>query len=146
MRSSVRAPPSLAGADLAALPVPYRGDLALWARWLRYCTESGASRQVSKVVTQALQYHPTAPGLWTFAAAWEFEHNLNAASARSLMQQALRMCKHAEVLWHEYYRMELLYALRLRERRRTLGIENARADAGECTRAPRACAGAGYVP
>lgn len=76
-------------------------------------------------MTKALQYHPTAPGLWTFAAAWEFERNLNAAAARALMQQALRMCKHVGALWHEYFRMELLYALRLRERRRTLGIDDA---------------------
>lgn len=78
---------------------------------------------MSRSLTKALQLHPTAASLWTYAAAWEFEHNLNAAAARALMQRGIRMCKDsAPSLWHEYFRMELLYALRLRERRRVLGI------------------------
>lgn len=80
---------------------------------------------MSRALTKALQLHPTAPSLWTYAAAWEFEHNLNASAARALMQRGLRMCKDTPALWHEYFRMELLYAMRLRERRRVLGIEDA---------------------
>ena len=61
-----------------------------------------------------------------YAAAWEFEANANATAARALMQRGLRMCKgDAPGLWHEYFRLELLYALRLRERRRVLGIMDA---------------------
>ena len=45
-----------------------------------------------QVLTKALQLHPTAAGLWSYAAAWEFEHNANAAAARALMQRGLRMC------------------------------------------------------
>jgi hypothetical protein len=99
-----------------------RGDLGLWARWLAFCQSSRSSRQMSKVLARALQLHPTSPALWTRAAAWEFEHNSNAGAARSLMQRGLRMCKESPGLWHEYFRMELLYALRLRARREVLGI------------------------
>lgn len=80
---------------------------------------------MSRALTKALQLHPNAPGLWTYAAAWEFEHNLNTTAARALMQRGLRMCKDAPGLWHEYFRCELLYAMRLRERRRVLGIADA---------------------
>ena len=146
------------------LPLPSRrGDLDLWSRWLRFCQRSRSHKQMSKVLTKALQLHSGCAPLWTYAAAWEFEHNLNAAAARALMQRGLRMCKHAPQvgwtgqggrgmcggsgrwpalpcaaspspsappptppsppqLWHEYFRLELLYALRLRERRRVLGI------------------------
>jgi hypothetical protein len=99
-----------------------RGDLDLWSRWLRFCQQTGSNRQMSKVLTKALQLHSGCAALWTYAAAWEFEHNLNAAAARALMQRGLRMCKDTPGLWHEYFRMELLYALRLRERRCVLGI------------------------
>ena len=60
--------------------------------------------------------------------------NANAAPARALMQQGLRNCKGSRELWLEYFRMELLYCLRLRARRQVLGIddpagERAQADA-----------------
>ncbi|GAB4819004.1 hypothetical protein N2152v2_006050 [Parachlorella kessleri] len=111
----------------------FRGDLGLWSRWLAFCQRTGSSRQMSRALTKALQLHPTAPALWTYAAAWEFEHNLNAAAARALMQRGLRMCKDAPALWHEYFRMELLYAMRLRERRRVLGIDDVSLGNGQPT-------------
>jgi hypothetical protein len=53
----------------------------------------------------------------------EFEHNGNAAAARALLQQGLRMCKGSQQLWAEYLRMELLYVHKLRARRQVLGLE-----------------------
>lgn len=75
-------------------PLP-RGDLDLWSRWLRFCQRTRSSKQMSKVLTKALQLQSGCAALWTYAAAWEFESNLNAAAARALMQRGLRMCKHA---------------------------------------------------
>lgn len=104
----------------------FRGDLSLWSRWVQFCQYSKSSRQMSRVLTRALQLHPTCAALWTYAAAWEFEHNLNATAARALMQRGLRMCKDNPALWHEYFRMELLYAARLAARREVLGLSVAR--------------------
>ena len=73
-------------------------------------------------MTKALQLHPREPSLWVYAAAWEFEHNRNAAASRALMQRGLRMCPDSPELWAEYFRMELLYAHMLRARREILGI------------------------
>lgn len=111
----------------------FRGDLALWSQWLRFCQRSKSTRQMSRVLTRALQLHPTVPSLWTYAAAWEFEHNGNAVAARALMQRGLRMCKEAPAMWHEYFRMELLYAARLVARRQVLGLalDNGNAAEGE---------------
>lgn len=69
---------------------------------------------MQKVLTKALRLHPMVPGLWIYAAAWEFEHNTNIAAARALMQRGLRMCPQSEKLWLEYFRMELVYAERLK--------------------------------
>jgi len=77
---------------------------------------------VLQVVTKALQLHPREPSLWVYAAAWEFEHNRNAAASRTLMQRGLRMCPGSAELWAEYFRMELLYAHTLCKRREILGI------------------------
>ncbi|KAK9837160.1 hypothetical protein WJX81_007266 [Elliptochloris bilobata] len=104
----------------------FRGDLALWHSWLQFCKDSRSARQMSKVLTKALQLHPTAAGLWIYAAAWEVEHNRNVAAARALMQRGLRMCKGDVQLWVEYFRLELLYAHMLRARRKVLGIDAAR--------------------
>lgn len=76
-----------------------------------------------QVLTKALQLHPAASGLWSYAASWEFEHNSNAAAARTLMQRGLRMCKGSRQLWLEYFRMELMYARKLRKRRHILGLD-----------------------
>jgi len=100
----------------------FRGDLSLWSRWLKFCQDSKSTRQMSRVLTRALQLHPNCASLWTYAAAWEFEHNANAVAARALMQRGIRMCKDTPSLWHEYFRMELLYAARLVARRQVLGL------------------------
>lgn len=74
-------------------------------QWLEYCKSSGSGRRLSRVAARALQIHPDEPGLWIYAAAWEFEHNANAAAARALMQQGLRMCQDSPKLWTEYLNM-----------------------------------------
>lgn len=109
----------------------FHGDVALWASWLQFCHASGSARQMSRVLSRALRLHPTVSALWTYAAAWEFEHNLDTGAARALMQRGLRLCSGgaaAELLWHEYFRLELLYAARLRKRRRVLGVDGMGAD------------------
>ncbi|RVX07994.1 U3 small nucleolar RNA-associated protein 6-like [Vitis vinifera] len=61
------------------------------------------------------------PGVWIYAAAWEFDHNLNATAARALMQSGLRVCPTSEDLWVEYLRMELTYLNKLKARKVALG-------------------------
>lgn len=68
----------------------FRGDLRLWMRyieWQRASTQGGA-KALSKTLSKALQLHPTSAGLWSYAAAWEFEHNGNP-QARALSYSAL---------------------------------------------------------
>ncbi len=66
---------------------------------------------------------PNEPGLWAYAAAWEFEHNLDAGAARALMQAGLRNCPSSEDLWVDYVRLELAYAHKLYARRKVMGID-----------------------
>ncbi|KAM3366628.1 hypothetical protein ACQJBY_015798 [Aegilops geniculata] len=74
-----------------------------------------------QVMAQAIRYHPKVPGLWMYAAAWEFDQNLNVAAARALMQSGLRSCPESEDMWIEYLRMELTYLNKLKARKVALG-------------------------
>lgn len=72
---------------------------------------------------RAIQYHPNNASLWIMAATWENEHNANMAAARILLQRALRLMPENQQLWHEYFRLELLYIEKIKLRRRILGID-----------------------
>lgn len=74
-----------------------------------------------QVLAQVIRFHPKAPGVWIYAAAWEFEHNLNVMAARALMQSGLRVCPTSGDLWVEYLRMELTYLNKLKARKVALG-------------------------
>lgn len=76
------------------------------------------------MLAQAIRFHPNVPGLWIYAAAWEFDQNLNVAAARAHMQRALRACPKSEDLWVEYLRMELTYINKLKARKVALGEDN----------------------
>lgn len=99
------------------------GDLRLWMAYFEFCKKSKANKLMSKALTRCLQLHPNEPGIWSYAASWEFESNHNVEAARSLMLRGLRTCKHSVDLWLEYFKMELLYAMKLRKRRQILGLE-----------------------
>ncbi|XP_022716123.1 U3 small nucleolar RNA-associated protein 6 homolog [Durio zibethinus] len=113
----------------------YKGDIELWFRYLEFCRQRKNGR-MKKVLAQVIRFHPKVPGVWIYAAAWEFDHNLNVAAARALMQSALRMCPNSEDLWVEYLRMELTYLNKLKARKVALGEDKGtlardQKDAGE---------------
>ena len=72
-------------------------------------------------MAQVIRFHPKVAEVWIYAAAWEFDRNLNVAAARALMQNGLRVCPNSEDLWVEYLRMELTYLNKLKVRRVALG-------------------------
>ncbi|EFJ19658.1 hypothetical protein SELMODRAFT_419083 [Selaginella moellendorffii] len=108
----------------------FGSDMSLWLKFLEYCRKH-SPKQMRRVLARALQLHPNIPGLWMYAASWDFEHNLDVSAARALMQRGLRMCPHSEDLWLEYFRMELSYAQKLKSRMLVLGIESEEIDAGK---------------
>lgn len=85
-----------------------------------------------QALAKLIRFHPKVPGVWIYAAAWEFDHNLNVAAARALMQEGLRVLPNSGDLWVEYLRMELTYINKLMARKVALGE-----DEGTLTRDPR---------
>ena len=130
----------------------FRGDLRLWTKYFAFCRDTNSTRSLDKVrltpfcrsshswcaseavfnltgdclqaLTQALQLHPHVPGLWSYAASWELEKRNNMDGARALMMRGLRNCKTSERLWQEYFKLELIYAARLKRRREVLGLDD----------------------
>ncbi|CAI9092599.1 OLC1v1027883C1 [Oldenlandia corymbosa var. corymbosa] len=75
-------------------------------------------------LAQVIRFHPKVPGVWIYAAAWEFDHNLNAAAGRALMQRGLGACPNSEDLWVEYLPMELTYLNKLKAQKVALGEDD----------------------
>ncbi|KAJ4731505.1 U3 small nucleolar RNA-associated protein 6-like protein [Rhynchospora pubera] len=100
----------------------FKGDLSLCFSYLQFCRQANHAARMNKALARAIRFHPNVPGLWIYAAAWEFDHNLNVDAARALMQSALRSCPHSHDLWIEYLRMEVTFLAKLRARKQlTLG-------------------------
>ncbi|CAM8908887.1 unnamed protein product [Rhodiola kirilowii] len=70
----------------------FKGDVELWFQYSEFCKERRNGR-MKKVLAQLIRFHPKVPGVWIYAAAWEFDYNLNVSAARALMQNGLRARK-----------------------------------------------------
>lgn len=101
----------------------FKGDLQLWFQYLEFCKERKNGR-MKKALAQVMRFHPKVPAVWIYAAAWEFDHNLNVAAARAIMQSGLRACPTSEDLWVEYLRMELTFLNKLKMRKVILGEDD----------------------
>ncbi|KAI1319436.1 U3 snoRNP protein [Mortierella claussenii] len=101
----------------------FKGDISIWLQYINYAKKTGASRTLGKIFAQAIQLHPTNEKMWILAAAWEWEENANIVAARVLLQRALRLNTTTESLWHEYFRLELVYIAKILARREVLGID-----------------------
>ncbi|KAK4755081.1 hypothetical protein SAY87_008838 [Trapa incisa] len=93
----------------------YKGDIDLWFRYLEFCKKRKNGR-MGKALAQVIRFHPKDPRVWIYAAAWEFDHNLNVDAARRLMESGLRLCPKSEDLWVERLRMELTCLNKLKAR------------------------------
>ncbi|KAL3627455.1 hypothetical protein CASFOL_028818 [Castilleja foliolosa] len=98
----------------------FKGDIELWFQYLEFC-KARRNGRMKKALGQIVNLHPKVPSVWIYAAAWEFDTNLNVTAARSLMLSGLRMCPSSQDLWVEYLRMELTYLTKLKARKVALG-------------------------
>jgi len=101
----------------------FSDDVQLWLRYIRYAIRSKSTKTLNRAFARALQLHPLCADLWIAAASFEYSHNHNVRTARVLMQRGLRMLgKSSQAMWHEYFRLELLFLEKVRERLSVLGV------------------------
>ncbi|KAM5563802.1 hypothetical protein ABKV19_018436 [Rosa sericea] len=73
------------------------------------------------VLSHVIKFHPKVPGVWIYAAAWEFDHNLNVNAARPIMMKELSVCKTSEDLRNECLRMDMTFLNKLKAQKVSLG-------------------------
>ena len=102
----------------------FKRDLDVHLRYVAFCKRNGGTRSAGKAFLGALQMHAGNAALWAEAAFWEYEGNLDPASARALFQRGLRVVEREDArgLWVHYFRMEVMYVEKVLERRRVLGL------------------------
>ena len=101
----------------------FPGNIDLWRSALKQAKKNKSYQFSSRLLARSLELHPRKERFWVQAGAFEFEQNNDILAARSLMQRGLRINKDSTALWCEYFRLELLYLNKLRERRKVLGID-----------------------
>ena len=109
----------------------------------------------SGAVCSMLRLHPTKPLVWIKAANWEFFANNNINNARILLQRGLRLdaspsssssslhkgrrnSNKAHPLWIAFFVLEMRYLLKLRMRRKALGLSETPSANSTCTICPDA--------
>lgn len=100
----------------------FKADLSLWREYFGFLRQTRSHKALQKVLAKVLALHPTQPGLWLYAAGFEYSVQGNAGGARKLLQRGLRMNAGSAKLWAESFAFELRYADSLRRRRETLGL------------------------
>ncbi|XP_060072023.1 U3 small nucleolar RNA-associated protein 6 homolog [Ylistrum balloti] len=101
----------------------FQDDVKLWLSHVQFSKTRKEKTTISKLFTQMLQVHNRKPDLWIGAAKWEFEENMNHENARHMLQKGIRFNPSSKQLWLEYYRMELLFAEKLRKRKQIVESE-----------------------
>nr|CCA26124.1 U3 small nucleolar RNAassociated protein 6 putative [Albugo laibachii Nc14] len=100
-----------------------RGNIDLWVQYIDFLKAEKVYKKLSQVHASALQYHPNVEELWIEASSHEFQIHTNMDAARALMQRAIRLNRSSQKLWHEYFRLELLFIKRLLSRREVLRLD-----------------------
>ncbi|PKC59348.1 hypothetical protein RhiirA1_493130 [Rhizophagus irregularis] len=108
--------------------IKFAGDVKLWVQYIEYAKNEGDHKMLSKIFGSVLQLHPTNPMFWIMASKYEYEINTNIMSARVFLQRGLRLNHDSHQLWHQYFKLELIYVEKIKARRKILGISNNKDD------------------
>ncbi|XP_067946884.1 U3 small nucleolar RNA-associated protein 6 homolog [Watersipora subatra] len=73
---------------------------------------------VSSTFNRMLKVITNKPNLWLMAAKYEFDTVYSMESARHIMQKALSFNSRSTILWHEFFRLELLFIDFVRRRQK----------------------------
>ncbi|PVH97679.1 hypothetical protein DM02DRAFT_73800 [Periconia macrospinosa] len=101
----------------------FKGDLGLWMQYIEFARKDKAYKRLNEIFTSVVRLHPTKPELWIYAASYFMETQADITDARSYMQRGLRFCKHSELLWLEYAKLETIYIAKIAGRRKVLGLD-----------------------
>jgi len=76
-----------------------------------------AFQKLNRVLSKALQLHSDCLDLWLLAVYTEFDLKGNLFSSRNIMLQALRTNKYAADYFFEYFKYELAFLKKMKQRK-----------------------------
>lgn len=100
----------------------FKGEAEIWKQFLLFSWQTGSHRLFKKVIMKAIRIIPSNHDIWILASRHEWEINGNVNGARRIFHQALRLHSSSPELWLTFFKLEVDFVLRLRERRRILNI------------------------
>lgn len=106
----------------------YQFDIQLWLSFINFCKSIKMFAKVSALYSRMLRIHSNNPSVWIMAAKFEFEENNSPETARSLLQRGIRFNATSRLLWHQYFRMELMFCIKLWKRRDILAANVSQTD------------------
>lgn len=94
----------------------FPGDEKILLQYFDFCANNKANKAMDRVLGRAVAFHPTNENLWVMAANWHYQRNQDFKTARTLLQRGLRINESSQVLWLQYFRLEMLYRETVMER------------------------------
>lgn len=102
----------------------FTSDMELWTDYIVFLKSNESNGLLNTVFGRAIALHPKNEMFWLQASIHELDINQNTHAARVLLQRSLRTNKVSEMLWLQYFKLELWNSLRVEERESLLGIRN----------------------
>merc|ERR1711904_617754 len=84
-------------------------------RWLDYCRVTKAYKRITREIIRALSLQLSSVGIWLYIFSWECKERgkkTNFRDFRKSIQYGLNLCNGISCLWSNYFRCELLVALK----------------------------------
>lgn len=106
-------------------------DENLWLNQISYLKRMKWNESINALYAKLLQVHSKAPKLYVMAAKWEMNENHSFENARKILQRGVLMNPKSDIIWREYYRMEIKYVDVIRRRRELLQMQNVKDDSVE---------------
>ncbi|XP_054160096.1 U3 small nucleolar RNA-associated protein 6 homolog [Oppia nitens] len=97
-------------------------DVQMWLTFIDFCRNNKSLAKVSSIYTRMLSVHSNKDWLWIRAAKFEFEDNNSPETARNLLQRGIRFNSDSRLLWHQYFKLELMFCTKIRKRREVLEL------------------------
>ena len=103
-------------------------DVQLWLSFIDFNTRHKSLAKISSLYSRMLSVLNNKDWLWVRAAKFEFEVHRAPQTARSLLQRGIRFNPESRLLWHQYFKMELMYCQKIRKRREVLALSGTTSD------------------
>ena len=98
----------------------YKQNLPLWKEYLQFLCISKSTQKLNRVISSAVQMHPTVVDFWLIGAYVELDLKGNLFASRKLMLQGIRNNDMNPMFYVEYFRFETCLLAKIIQRREIL--------------------------